>query len=127
MLLPAFALGAGPVIMAIQYAMLMNLGPWLTKAAGDGRFWAIVGIDLARFAFCIFVAIRFYARRRSARPLFQVLLVSNVLGAFATAIITGWMYEAEPPVADVVKALIYATIFIPAMAISKRAKATFTK
>lgn len=136
LVLPAIWLVLGPIGLVWGIFSTAALAPMLAELLKhdpmkDGKFLAIMVLDGILALFTASVAFLFFRRSSWTRPFFQALLVTNLVAIAVEATLTADVMSIEIsdaiPVRNAVQAAIAAAFFIPYMAISKRAKNTFTR
>jgi hypothetical protein len=126
LILPALGTALGP-FATIYYFLedLRTLSANNPELIGSVWFFTVHGIEAMVFAYNIGVAVLFIKRKRSLPAFFIGLLAFRVVSVISIQVLTHLFLDSDFTSKPISRVAIYAAIWMPYFALSKRVHATF--
>jgi hypothetical protein len=128
LILPAIGLILGIILGVLMLGVSLGHSQEFEAEGLGGLFKIEILAQLGLTVFMIWVAMRFFAKKRDAPTLFIVLMVTNLVlnvVLLALEVSAGAEGLAEESLRQLIRAGIGAAIWIPYFRVSKRVQATF--
>jgi len=126
LIIPAIGLALSPIGLVLSdlwaFMQIRELNP---KLMVTHEFAVMVFLDVATFIFTIVVAVLFFRRKESTKHWFPALLLFNLLAAVFSGNAGATMLKIGVDTSGMIRALVYAAIWIPYFMASKRVTRTF--